>query len=62
MSIKEIETAVDYAYGLLNQKTVTRDLLSGEIRVENKPISKETIASTKEILRDVLGMLKSLKG
>ena len=62
MSIKEIKEAVDYTYGLLNQKVITRDLLSGEIRVENKPISKETIASAKECLRDILGMLDSLRG
>ena len=62
MSIKEIKNAVDYVYGLLNQKTITRDLLSGEVRIENKPASKEDLASVKECLRDILGMLDSLRG
>lgn len=62
MNIKEIENAIDYTYGLLNQKTITRDLLSGEIRVEPKPLTKETIASVKECIRDILGMLDSFRG
>ena len=62
MSIKEIENAVDYAYGLLNQKTITRDLLSGEVRLENTPASREDLATVKECLRDILGMLVSIRG